>query len=82
MATRKKEIVGVEVETGKSDVVKNVKQDLMFGCMRIVIVATDKLALGKVERDLARAGLLGLEKVRVVLQDGYFVGSNLDVEIG
>lgn len=82
LATRGKEIITLEVETGKSDVVKNVKEDLMFGCTRIVVVATDKWAFGKVERDLAKAGLLGLEKVRIVLQNSYFVETDLDVEIG
>lgn len=75
-------MVGVEIETGKSDVVKNVKQDLMFGCTRIVIVATDKGAFGKVERELARAGLLGIDSIRVVLRDEYWVESDLEVEIG
>lgn len=82
LATRKKETVGVEIETGKSDVVKNIKQDLMFGCTRIVIVATDKGAFGKVERELLKAGLLGIDRIEVVLRDGYFVVSDLDVEIG
>ena len=82
LATRKEEIVAVEIETGKSDVVKNVKDNLMFGCTRIVIVATDKGAFEKVERELLKAGLLGIEKIRVVLRDGYFVESDLNVEIG
>jgi len=82
IASRKREKVGVEIETGKSDVVKNVKQDLMFGCTRIVVVATDKGALGKVERELLKAGLLGIERIEVVLRDGYFVESDLNVEIG
>ncbi|MCK5225195.1 MAG: DUF87 domain-containing protein [Planctomycetes bacterium] len=82
LATLKKETVAIEIETGKSDVVKNVKQDLMFGSTRIVVVATDKGAFEKVERALLKAGLLGLDRVRVVLQDGYFVESDLDVEIG
>ena len=82
LATRSKEVVGVEVETGKSDVVKNVKVDLMFGCTRIVVVATDKWAFEKVERELLKTGLMGLDRIRVVLRDGYFVESDLDVEIG
>jgi len=82
LATRKKEMVAIEIETGKSDVVKNVKADLAMGYARIIVVATDKEAFGKVERDLVRAGLLGLDRIRVVLQDGYFVESDLDVEIG
>ena len=82
LATRKKETVAIEVETGKSDVVKNAKADLMFGCTRIVVVATDKWAFGKVEKELLKAGLLGIERIEVVLRDGYFVESDLNVEIG
>ena len=82
LAVKGDDRIAIEIETGKSDVVKNVKEDLMFGCTRIVIVATDKWAFGKVERELVRVGLLGLDKVWVVLQDGYFVESDLDVEIG
>lgn len=82
LATKGRKIVAVEIETGKSDVVKNVKEDLIFGCTRIVVVATDKGAFDKVERELLRAGLLGLDKIRVELRDGYFVESDLDVEIG
>ncbi len=81
LAIKVEDRIAIEVETGKSDVVRNVKQDLMFGCTTIVVVATDKWAFGKVERKLARAGLLGLSKIRVVLQEGYFVESDLDVEI-
>ena len=82
LATRKKEMVGVEIETGKSDVVKNVKSDLAMGYAKIVVVATDKWALRRVERDLVRAGLLGLNRIKAVLRDGYFVENDLDVEIG
>ena len=45
-------------------------------------MATDEGAFGKVERDLVRAGLLGLDRIRVVLRDGYLVESDLGVEIG
>lgn len=82
MAVSKREKVGIEIETGKSDVVKNVKADLTFGCTMIVVVTTDKGAFGKVEKELLKAGLLGIEKIKVVLRDGYFVESSLDVEIG
>ena len=69
LAVKKGEKIAVEVETGKSDVVKNVKADLVFGCTRIVVVATDKGALGKVDRELAKAGLLGIGRIRIVLRD-------------
>jgi len=47
-------------KTGKSEVVWNVKQDLRAGFGKVIVAATDKPALKKVERELARAGLLGL----------------------
>ena len=36
-----------------------------------MVVAVDKKALGKVERELARAGLIGIERLEVVLQENY-----------
>lgn len=66
LATRAGESVAIEVETGKSDVVLNVKQDLRAGVGKVIVVATDKPALEKVERELARAGLLGVGKMDVV----------------
>jgi len=44
-----------------------VKDDLAMGYTRIVVVATDKGALKKFERDLAKTGLLGLDRIRIVL---------------
>ncbi len=40
----------VEIETGKSDVVSNVKNCLLSKFARIVVVATDETALRKIER--------------------------------
>lgn len=60
LATKASESVAVEIETGKSDAVWNVKQDLLAHFRKILVVATDRTALEKVERELARAGLLGL----------------------
>lgn len=57
----------IEIETGKSDFVRNVKQDLLSGFDKVLVVATDKKALGKVEKDLAREGLIGFWRVEVVL---------------
>lgn len=57
--------VAIEVETGKSNIIRNVKQNLLSAFDKVVIVATDKKALGKVERELARAGLLGSERIEV-----------------
>ena len=63
------ESVAVEIETGKSDFVRNVKQDLLSGFDKVLVVAVDKKALGKVEKELARAGLIIGGKVEIVLGD-------------
>ena len=63
--------VAIEIETGKSDIVRNVKQDLLSGFDKILVVATDDKALRKVEQELARAGLLIPNKVDVALRDQY-----------
>lgn len=58
LARKNGESVAIEVETGKSDVVANVKRALAEKVDRIVVVATDEVAYKKVERALAAAGLL------------------------
>lgn len=58
----------VEVETGKSAVVKNVRRDLAGGYESIVVVATDHAARESVERALAETGLLIAG--RVTVQEG------------
>ena len=68
--------VAIEIETGKSDVVRNVQQELLTGFDKVLVVATDEKALGKVERQLAQAGLIVPGRVDVVLRDqiaGFFV---------
>ena len=71
LATRASESGAIEIETGKSDVVWNVKQDLLSGFQRVIVVATDEKALGKVERELGRAGLIVAGRVRVLMRDSY-----------
>lgn len=68
LGTRGSESVAVEVETGKSDVVWNVQQDLLSGFDRVIVVATDEDAFLRVEQKLGKEGLL-LKRVRVVLRD-------------
>ncbi len=69
LALKKRERVAIEVETGKSDVVGNVKNNLLSKFERIVIVATDDEAMAKVERQLGEAGLLIANRVQVILRD-------------
>lgn len=70
LATKGSEHIAVEIETGKSDVVWNVKQDLLSRFNSVLVVATDERALDKVERQLANAGLVIPKRVNVVLRDG------------
>jgi len=69
LAQKGGESVGIEVETGKSDVVKNVKQDLRARFTRVLIVATDEKAMTKVVQQLGKAGLIILGRVEIVLRD-------------
>ena len=71
LARKCAESIAVEIETGKSDVVWNVKQNLLSGFRRVLVVATDDKALEKVERQLAMAGLIIPNRVNVVLRDGF-----------
>ena len=58
LATREGERVAVEIETGASNVVSNVRKCLRAGCRRVVVVAADSKVKRKLERSLARVGLL------------------------
>jgi len=60
------ELLGVEIETGKSDVVANVRACLNAGFSRVLAVATDPPALAVIERRLGAAGLLVPGRVVVV----------------
>ena len=71
LASKEGESIAIEIETGKSDIIRNVKQDLLSGFDKVLVVAVDKKALGKVERELAREGLIIDGKVEILLQDDY-----------
>ncbi len=70
VAKNESEKIAIEIETGKSDFVRNVKQDMLAGYDKVLVVATDKKAFAKVERELAATGLLGLTRVVLVLANG------------
>jgi hypothetical protein len=63
-ATRAPESVAIEIETGKSNVVWNVKQDLLMD-WNVLVVATDSETMRKVERELGRVALLIPSRVTV-----------------
>ena len=71
LAVKDSKSIAIEIETGKSDIVRNVKQDLLSGFDKVLVVAVDEKALGKVEQRLAGEGLLGLGRVGVVLGAEY-----------
>jgi hypothetical protein len=69
LAKKDAEQVAVEIETGKSDAVSNVKNDLLSGFSKVLVVVTDENAFRKVEGQLAKAGLLLKNRIRLVLRD-------------
>lgn len=72
LARRAAERVGIEIETGHSDAVGNVRRGLQAKLDRIVVVATDEDALRQLERALGKAGLLIPGRVYLVLRDEPF----------
>ena len=58
LAIKDGEKIGIEIETGKSDVVSNVKNCLLSKFERVIVVAVDKKAMEKVEKLLAKEGLI------------------------
>ena len=70
LASKDDEHIGIEIETGKSDVVSNVRHGLQSRFTKIMVVATDDAALRTVERQLVEAGLLIAGRVDIVLREG------------
>lgn len=66
-ACKDNERIAIEIETGKSNIVRNVMQDLIAKYDKVLVVATDKKALEKVERKLSETGLLGIERIEVLV---------------
>lgn len=68
LATRESERIAIEIETGNSDTVENVRKDLLSGYTRVLVVATTQEAWVRVWHSLRRAGLV-LPQISVVLRD-------------
>ncbi len=68
LAEKRDERIAIEIETGKSDIVRNVKQNLRSGFSKVIVVATDEEALAKIDQELGRAGLMGIERVTIGLE--------------
>ena len=66
VARKDKEKIAVEVETGLSDFLRNIRQDLVARYDKIIVVATDKSAFEKIEKSIAKEGLL-IPQVRIEL---------------
>jgi hypothetical protein len=66
--------IALEIETGLSDFLQNIRQNLLARYDTIIIIATDKPAYEKIEKTLAAAGLLLPPKVQLVLRDA-FIGA-------
>jgi len=58
VARKDGEKIAIEIETGKSDFIRNVQQDLTAKYNKVLVVATDKSVFKKIEKRLAQAGLL------------------------
>ena len=67
LAKKDQLVLALEVETGKSNAVKNVQKCLASHFDRVVVAATSRNALATVERQLASAGLMIPNKVDLVL---------------
>jgi hypothetical protein len=58
--------IAVEIETGKSDIAENVRQCLRFKIHLVLVVATTRDALQKVERILAQTGLMVSRRLQII----------------
>jgi len=67
VAQKDGEKVAIEIETGKSNFIRNVQQDLAAKYHKVIVVATDKSAFETIEKKLAQAGLLIAGRVDIVL---------------
>lgn len=70
VARNEEEEIAIEIETGKSDFIRNIRQDIVVKYSKILVVATDKTAYQKIEKQLVREGLLLPGRVEIILQDG------------
>jgi len=61
--------IAIEIETGKSDIFQNIRENLLSRYDRLLIVATNKKAEEKIMRLLAQKGLIIPGKIDVVLRD-------------
>lgn len=58
--------IAIEIETGKSDFLRNIRQDLAVKYHEIIVIATDKIAFEKIEKALAKENLI-IPKIQLEL---------------
>lgn len=63
--------IAIEIETGKSDFLRNIRQDLAAGYEKIIMVATDKNAFEKIEKSVAQEGLIIPNRIQIELAGGF-----------
>lgn len=68
VAKKDEEKIAIEIETGKSDYIRNLKQSLLANFDKIIIVATSPTAFKQIERCLIVEGLLMPVRVELVLR--------------
>ncbi|HCJ67490.1 MAG TPA: hypothetical protein DHV62_09300, partial [Elusimicrobia bacterium] len=59
--------IAVEVETGKSDVIRNIEKCLKAGIDEIVIVAVTSHVKERIERDLRKRNSVADGKAKIIL---------------
>jgi len=59
--------IAIEIETGKSNFIRNIQQDLAAKYDKILVVATGKSAFERIEKQLAQTGLLISGRVELLL---------------
>ena len=69
VARKEDERIAIEIETGKSNYLRNIRQDLLAKYDKTIVVATDKPAFEKIEKQLAQKDLLIPGRVKNVLRD-------------
>jgi len=63
--------IAVEIETGKSDAIRNIQNDLAAGFDMIVSVATNKATEEKIKKELIKNNLNTNEKIKVISVKGF-----------
>lgn len=69
VAEKNDQKIAIEIETGKSDFLRNLRQNLTAKYDNIIIVATNKSAFKKIEKKLILANLLIPNRVQIALRD-------------